>query len=75
MERPEVMQIMDEMLRDLHLDNHYDMFIREHNPLDGTHKESKAILIRGPGKVISCLVQPDIGSKYRVCGRSVKNSD
>ena len=43
MERPEVMQIMDEMLRDLHLDNHYDLFIREHNPLDGTHKESEAI--------------------------------
>jgi len=43
MERPEVMQIIEERLRNLNLDNHYDIFCREHNPLDGTHKESGAI--------------------------------
>jgi len=40
--RQEVMQIIEGKLRDLNLDNHYNMFIREHNPLDGTHKESWA---------------------------------
>ena len=41
--RQEVMQIIDEKLRQLNLGNHYDIFCREHNPLDGTHKESEAI--------------------------------
>ena len=37
--RQEVMQIIDEKLRQLNLGNHYDIFCREHNPLDGTHKD------------------------------------
>jgi len=43
MERQEVMQILDGKLRDLNLNNHYDIFCREHNPLDGTHKEDGII--------------------------------
>ncbi|HUV27157.1 MAG TPA: glycosyl hydrolase family 28-related protein, partial [Anaerolineales bacterium] len=39
----EVMQLIEEKLRQLNLGNHYDIFCREHNPLDGTHKESEAI--------------------------------
>ena len=43
MERLEVMQILEEKLRELNLNNHHDIFCREHNPLDGTHKESEVI--------------------------------
>ena len=43
MERLEVMQILEEKLRELNLNNHYDIFCREHNPFDGTHKESGVI--------------------------------
>ena len=43
MEGPEVMQIIEEKLRELNLNNHHDIFCREHNPLDGTHKESGII--------------------------------
>ena len=43
MERLEVMQILEEKLRELNLNNHHDIFCREHNPFDGTHKESGVI--------------------------------
>jgi len=39
MERQEVMQLIEEKLKELNLDNQFDVFNREHNPLDGTHKK------------------------------------
>ena len=40
MERPEVTQIIEEKLKELRLDSLSEMFNREHNPLDGTHKKN-----------------------------------
>ena len=37
--RQEMMQIIEGKLRDLNLDNLFNMFIEEHNPLRGAHKE------------------------------------
>jgi len=36
--RQGVMQIIEQRLKELRLDSLFEIFVREHNPLDGTHK-------------------------------------
>ena len=39
-DREEMRKIIREELKKLRLDSLFEIFIREHNPLDGTHKEN-----------------------------------
>ena len=61
--RQDVTQIIEQRLKELRLDSLFEIFVREHNPLDGTHKENI-------GKYVRWADILDVPSSFSASGHS-----